>query len=353
MDDDVVSGAGRLRRMRWLEFFSGRMPTSPDSHGEPPSTESTEGPPAVHAKVGPTGEQILHGHTDGVSTATFSPDGQLLATASYDNTARIWDLAAGTTLHVLTGHHSGAYVVRFAPDGHLLASTDWNTVRLWDVTNGQCVRVLDHAIARGVHSVAFSPDGRQLATTDGRVLIWDLHSDRPPKPLTHATSEAWRVAYSKDGRYLAAISASNAVLWNATTHERLREMSRPGRLGPLAFDPSGTLLARACGRETWAWDVASGEERTEFSGIHRDDVIDLAFSPDGRRLATAGWDNQVGLWDAATGAALDRLIGHIKPVVSVEYSPDGGLLATAGLDHVVRIWSTARPGAGLSQELQP
>ncbi|MGW7263364.1 WD40 repeat domain-containing protein [Streptomyces sp. NPDC054842] len=345
MDEDVVSGAGRPRRTRLLRFFRDRVPTRPDAREERPSAKAIESSPADHATVGPAGEQVLHGHTNWVHSATFSPDGRLLATCSGDMTVRIWDLATGTTRHVLTEHRSSVHVVRFAPCGDLLASGDMDSVRLWDVTSGHCVRVLDHAdaLGLGVCTAAFSPDGRRLATSDGRVLVWDLHSDRAPEPLTHSTTDGWAVAYSRDGRYLAAVTASIAVIWDAATHERLREMSRPGKAGPLAFNPSGTLLATASARRTWAWDVATGEECTQFTGIHRDDVTDLAFSPDGQTLATAGWDSQVGLWDPTTGAALGRLTGLSQPFVSVEYSPDGRLLAAAGWDGLIRVWNTPAP----------
>ena len=121
---------------------------------------------------------LLVGHTDWVLSVAFSRDDTLLASASIDNTVRVWDARTGTELWTLQGHKEKITDVAFSPDGKMIVSaSEDETIRLWDVHTGKHLRTLEGHIT-GTLSVAFSPDGKILASSDGStVLLWDLTSD--------------------------------------------------------------------------------------------------------------------------------------------------------------------------------
>jgi WD40 repeat protein len=274
----------------------------------------------------------------------FSQDGALLVSASADKTVKLWNASSGHGMRTLKGHTDDVYRVAFSPDGARLASasTD-NTVRIWDAASGQELRTLQgHRIM--VEDLAFSPDGTRLASSgtdpieDDTVRIWDSASGRELR-----TIKGYRVAFSPDGTRLAIACAEADAsgdftllkLWDAASGRELRTLGRDGMIQSLAFSPDGRRLASSNGGDTRVWDVASGQELRTIEGNG------MAFSPDGRRLASATGENTVTVWDAESGQELCTLKGHRDQVHRLVFCPDGLRLASASADGTIKMWDTA------------
>ncbi|MGW2219921.1 nSTAND1 domain-containing NTPase [Nonomuraea sp. NPDC001684] len=191
-----------------------------------------------------------------------------------------------------------------------------------------------------VESLAFSRDGRLIATggrgEDAGVRVWEVATGRLVLGPLGKGQDTWRVAFSPDGTTLASAEAEKLHLWDVSTGTA-RASTAIDRFGPLTFTPDGKAVAMTDGDIVRRWDTTTGEELGK-PVKDPSQLKYLAFSPDGRTLATAGLDEVIALRDAATGKARILLRGKVNSTGKVTFSPDGRTIAAESLSGEVRLW---------------
>ncbi|MGK7875841.1 MAG: AAA-like domain-containing protein [Xenococcaceae cyanobacterium] len=287
----------------------------------------------------------LEGHEGSVNSVSFSLDGQHVATASRDGTAKLWDLQ-GKELVQFKGHKGAVYGVSFSPDGQWVATASKDgTARLWNLQGKELVQFKGHKGA--VYGVSFSPDGQLLATAsiDDTARLWNLEGKELVQFKGHKGA-VYGVSFSPDEQLLATASIDGtARLWNLQGKELEQFKGHQDLVNSVSFSPDGELLATASSDGTARLWNLQGKELEQFKG-HQDLVNSISFSPDGKLLATASSDGTARLWDLQ-GKEIDQFKGHREPVYDVSFSPDGQQLATASNDSTVKLWNLKKfPMAG-------
>ena len=290
-----------------------------------------------------SGRQMLPKHGGDVYDVTFSPDGRLLATASQDGTANVWDVATGQLAIALNEHAGEVNCVAFSSDGRLLAiGADNGTVLIRDTESWDLKAVLS-GHTDNVLSVAFSPDDRLLASGawDDRVRLWDAIDFKAIATVEGHTNDVEYVAFSPDSKTLAAAcwSDNTVRLWDtASGEERIVLKGHAQRVFCVAFSHDGKLIASGDKDYTVRlWDAATGAMLHTLTG-HTEWVRGVAFSPDDRILASCSNDGFVRFWDTSAGELIKTIRGNSDRLRAVAYSPNGKALATAGSQGIVRLW---------------
>ena len=285
----------------------------------------------------------LTGHHWIVTCATFSPDGKLVVSGGMGGDVHVWNVAKQSCLRVLNPDALGIWSVAFTPDGQTLMTAGAQGIQFWDATTWQRIKGLPGklaSLARDGTIVAISESSPFVAEPAGPVTLWNWRTGEKLRTF----EQVGRVlALSPDGRKLAMGGKESGILiLDTVSGALLKTLPTEKAVWSLNFSPDGKKLVSAgwCGQAlAWNWETDSPP------GIITGNRLNLwtaVFSPDGTTIVTTSSDQTVRLWDAETLAARAVLHGHASEVWCAAFSADGKMLVTGGKDQNVMLWSTDR-----------
>lgn len=292
----------------------------------------------------PVPDASFAGHEDLVFGAIFSPDTKTVLTTSIDETARLWDVGEKRLIALLRGHNDGVWHAAFSPDGQTIATTSFDrTVRLWKVSGRSESGILE-GHKRDVWFAAFSPNEKLIATAsfDKTVRVWDAATQREVWKSPEYGDWVRTVAFSRDSRSLVTTSDRVATVWDLEKKQSADLKGHTSIVSNAVFSPvdAKIILTSSFDKTARLWNAETREEISRLEG-HSDFLMSAAFSPDGKTVVTASRDKTAKLWDVSNPAKpveIGSLTGHETWVEDAAFSSDGKMIATASWDKTVRLW---------------
>ena len=232
--------------------------------------------------------RTIPGHNNTISQIEYSPDGQFIASASWDKTIKLWDAASGESVNTLKGHREGVNSIAFSPDGQTIVSgSEDKTLKIWDITDRPRLIKTLQGHTDSIKTVTISPDGQLIASAgyDNQIRIWNISGELLQTIEAHNLAIT-SLAFSPDSRTLASASWDNTIkLWS---------IADAGNSSNLIYTLAG----------------------------HQDGVTDISFNAAGTVLASSSGDRQIKLWNTKTGESIKNLRGHTSQINSLTFSRD-------------------------------
>lgn len=293
--------------------------------------------------------RVLKGHEDWVSSLAISPNGQILASGSFDKTIKLWQISTGEQLQTLSDHSEGILSIAMSQDGQTLISGSFDqTIKLWHLGRGELIDTLTGHTS-SVRSLAISHDGQTLisGSFDETIKLWNLERREFLSNLTEKAGKVTAIALTPDGQTVTSAGEDGTIsLWQLGSDSVEGASNLPkilkGNLSPvcsLAISPNGQIIAAGCSDgKVKLWQLGTPELRAVFAG-HSEKVMSLVFGYDGRTLISGSGDGTTRIWSLGTGETQEVLTNEVaEPVMSVATSPDSPLIAVASVDGSITIW---------------
>ncbi len=307
--------------------------------------------------------QTLNGHSAGIHNIRFSPDGKILASCGYDNTAILWDVATGTKIKTLKGHTGGIIEVSFSSDGKKVATASQDgTAKVWNVATGSLIgsyacqpyrlqqpdgRIVER---KGVSFVAFAPDNQSIwfAGESSYIMKGNVSNPRQrPDTVAFLGIHGRYVAMitggciSPDGKDIL-VSYNKSVLGFDMKTGQLKKRfvySRLADVNDVVAGPNSNQITAWCYTgDVVTWNYQTNERINVLRVTTPNNYSCATFSPDKKYLVTGAYGNQARVWDWNKGQEVDQLIGHSAIVRTSRFNPTKMIIATASSDRTIKLW---------------
>src|SRR5216684_1824537 len=290
------------------------------------------------------GQQLARINTShGAITTLAVPAKGTIAALGQDSAVLLVDPVPRAPVARLEGEDASSAIAVSADGAALVSANRDGRLRLWKVSPGaREARLPGAADFPGGTALTFSPAGQRVAVGDsaGHISLWDLAKARAVGEMDLLHGPVASLAFSRDGKLLAAAGhEENAYLFELTHGDRVAMEGHTDPVNCVAFSPDGAEAATgSADGSVRLWSAPAGQSRRVLSAAGMGPVLSVAYSPDGKLIAAAGGDKLIRIWEVKTGRVLHRLEGSPEAILSIAFSPHGSILASAGRDQAIRTW---------------